>query len=139
MAKSGIVYNGSITAAGADLSLDCKSYSLNMGQPGVAFSGYGDTTAIETPGLLTWSLSARFFHDFAAGKVDATLGPAWQNKSVLSLIVQEVSGARSATNPGYSGLAFISQYNTPIGGEHGAIGICDVTFSPYSALTRMTS
>ena len=139
MAKFGTVRNGYIEVNGVNLSADCESFTLNIGTQTQPFNAHSDTTAYNTPGLFTWSLSARFYHDFASAKVHATIKTMHAGRGLHNVVVREDSGAASSTNPSYSGLAFVEAYNTPVGGAHGANGMTDVTWSPAGALTELTS
>jgi len=139
MAKFGTVRNGYIEVNGVNLSADCESFTLNMGAQSQPFHAHSDTTVINTPGLFTWSLSARFYHDFASAKVHATVKDMYAGRGLHNILVREDSAAASETNPSYSGLAFVESYNTPVGGAHGATGMTEVTWSAAGVLTEVTS
>src|SRR3990167_7749753 len=103
MAKFGAITNGYISVAGIDLSADCFSFTPNFGTRAQRFDAHGDTWEYNTPGLLNGTITARFYHDFAAGKIYEKIKSIWLARGQVSVIIQEESGTRSATRPGYSG------------------------------------
>lgn len=136
MAKFGPLKNATIIVGGVDLSNHCESVTVQEGAETGAFHAMSDETAYLTPTLFTWSVSATFFQDFAAANVDATIRALMAARTVFPLLVRPDSAAISATNPAWSGSAFISSYS-PIQGAHGAVAMAAVTFSPAGNLSRI--
>lgn len=135
----GPFWNAQLIVQGVDLSDHVDSLTINETAAQLDDSSMGDYTDIMRAGLFSWSIECSFFQDFAAGSVDATLHPLFSGRSDVTVTCKPDAGAAtSATNPMYSGLAFISAY-TPMGGSHGDNLMTPVTFSPRGELTRLTS
>src|SRR5713226_5350987 len=74
-------------------------------------TAFGATYRSKIGGLKEAKLEIEWNNDFAAGQVDALLFPLFG--TVTTFEVRPTSGARSATNPAYTGSVLISQY-TPL-------------------------
>lgn len=138
MAKFGVWKNGYIRVNGVDLSDHASEIRFAESSAEIPSHAMGDDYEFNKPGLFRITCTARFFQDFAAASVDATLNPLWANRSEFGLLLRADSAATSSTNPAYSGLAFIANYS-PIGGTHGDNLMAEVTFSPAGNWTRLTS
>ncbi len=90
------------------------------------------------PVLEDYELEVIFSQDFAATQVDATLAADALAKTPRAFEIRPTSGAVSATNPKYTGTAYIENYD-PIYGAFGEILGTRATFVPSVAgLTRAT-
>lgn len=139
MAKFGVFRNGQIIVNAYNLSDHCHEFVLNSGTTELPDNAMGDQTVFSAPGLHTWSVTARFYQDFAAGQVYEALENMRLNRTKASIVMKaNASLATSQTNPAYSGTAFISSLR-PIGGTHGDNLITEVTFSAGSDLTTLTA
>ena len=138
MAKHGVWKSGYIRVNGVDLSDHASEIRFALSAAEVPSHAMGDDYEFNKPGLFRVTCTARFFQDFAAGSVDATIHPLWANRSEFGLLLRADNGAVSATNPSYSGLAFVSNWG-PIGGAHGDNLMAEVTFSPAGNWTRLTA
>jgi hypothetical protein len=89
-------------------------------------------------GLKDWSASIDFAQDYAAAQVDATMFPLVG--STFAVEIRPTSGARSATNPAYTGTGILESYQ-PIGGSVGdeATTTVSIQGANGSALQRQTS
>jgi hypothetical protein len=87
-------------------------------------------------GLKDGSLAVDFNQDFAAAQVDALVFPLFGTVTTFEL--RPTSGARSATNPAYTGTLFIKEY-IPIDGKVGDLAVNSVTWPIAGAVTRATS
>ena len=96
-------------------------------------------TRSNRPGLKNWSIDAEFLQDFAAGAVDATLF-SLVGAAAFAIEARPTSGARSVTNPAYTGNAVLESY-PPLSGEVGALSTVSATFRSGggSVLTRATA
>lgn len=130
--------NGFLSVGGVDLSDKVKSMTLNTGVETQDPSAMGVNTRLAIAGLGTWSVAVTFNQDFAAGEVDATLAPLVGPNLTAALVIRPDAGAKSATNPEYTGTAVISSYQ-PIGGSVGDLAVAPVTFVAASDLTRDAS
>jgi hypothetical protein len=131
MAKFGVWWNGYIQIAGVDLSNQCQSFELTQERPELDFHSHGDDFRLKTAGLIDAGLTARFFTDFGAGAVVATLSPLHSGNTVFPIIFKPASGSTSQTNPQWSGNYQIGRFN-PMRGEHGAVLMTEVTFMPVT-------
>ncbi len=140
MAKFGPLKDGFISIAGVDLSDHCAEFTLNTSTAELENSAMGDYTDFSTPGLLKWSVEAKFYQDFASGSVHSVLEALRAQLATLGVppvapIVLRPSktNAVSATNPQWSGDIFISKY-PPLGGKHGENLMVAVTMAAASNL-----
>lgn len=111
----------------AKLTLDVDNLDTTAQQSGGWKSFIG--------GLKSGSLSLEFEDDLAAGSVDATLWSAFG--TVVVFEVRADAGARSATNPGYTGSVLVT--NTEAGGKVGELAGKTLTFPTSGTILRQTS
>lgn len=104
------------------------------------FTGFGATNKTWGKGLGDAVMSMRFFQDFAAGSVHATLQPLIASTTGVTVEVRATSAARSATNPGFSMSALLFNYN-PLDGDIGTPSMISAEFknSGSSGLSYLTS
>ena len=140
MAKHGPLKDGLITIAGTDLSDHCAEFTLNTSTAELENSAMGDYTDFKTPGLLSWSVEAKFYQDFAGGSVHSVLEALRAQLATLGVppvapIVMRASktNSLSATNPQWSGDVFVAKYKA-LGGKHGENLMVEVTFAAASNL-----
>lgn len=136
--KFGPFLDGFIEVNGVDLSDHCESFTLTQGQESLDNHAMGDQAAYQRAGLMTWNVEANFFQDFSAGNVNATLYPLLSGTETFAVRVKPTSSATSATNPLWSGQAFISSYN-PLGGSHGDNLMSPCTFTMAGDIFMETS
>ena len=87
-------------------------------------------------GLKDAKLDIEWNEDFAAAQVDALLWPLFG--TVVTFELRPTSGARSATNPAYTGSVLISQY-TPLDSKVGDLANLKTSWPTSGAITRATS
>ena len=133
MAKFGCFKNGYISIAGVDMSDHCTEFTVDEGQEELKNDTHGGVMANVIPGLGTWTLKAKFLQDFAAGSIHFTLRNAKESYLPVAMYYRASQGAVSATNPMYSGSAYVMSY-TGFGGAHGVNLMADVTLRPASSL-----
>jgi len=132
-----VLYDAFVSIAGVDLSDHVRSVTVDAGQNLADDTVMGDTFVSNTAGLATWSISVELLQDYASAKVDATLQPLLGIGNTAALIVRPASGAKSGTNPEYTGTGILESYN-PIGGAVGDQAMASATFQSASALARGT-
>lgn len=116
MAEFGVFKNAHVSIGGVDLSDHVREIRFPRGVEALDDTVMGDDTRSEGAGLLTWGATVTFTQDYAAGSVDATLNPAVG--TVVAIIFRPDAGAKSATNPEWTGNALLKAYD-PISGAVG--------------------
>jgi hypothetical protein len=110
-----------------------------------AFGGGNVPAAARTrqAGLVDNSVTLEFHQDFAAGEVEATIYPLLGTE--VSMKIQPVNGAISATNPQYiidgtngSGKVLISEW-TPLNGAVGELATASVTWPISGGVYKKTA
>lgn len=99
-------------------------------------TAFGDTTHSRLGGLKDWNADIEFNQDYAAGNVDATLFPIVG--TVVTVEFRPTSGARSATNPGYTGSALVVSYQ-PFGNTVGETARARCRLMAAGTLSRATA
>src|SRR6266540_7090025 len=84
-------------------------------------------------GLKSASLKVKFKQDMAAAAIDSIIWPLLG--TVVSFEIRATQGARSTSNPAYTGNLLISKW-TPIGGDVGKIAEVDVDWPTSGAVAR---
>lgn len=97
----------------------------------------GDTGSRVLPGLRNEGLKITFLQDYAAALVDATLWPLYSGGTSFAVEVRPTSGARSATNPAWTGTGYLLDYK-PMAGSIGKALTVDVSIDIDGVLTRVT-
>ncbi|WP_410676652.1 hypothetical protein [Amycolatopsis sp. cmx-4-68] len=87
-------------------------------------------------GLKSGSLKLKFKQSVTATELDSIVWPLLGTVVAFELRVSQ--GARSTSNPGYTGSALISKW-TPISGDVGKILEVDVEWPTSGAVARQTS
>lgn len=129
--------NAYLSVNAVDLSDHVQQVALTYKADAVDGTAMGDSTHIRLTGSLKdWSISADFFQDYAAGKVDDTLNGIVG--TVVAIEFRPDAGAVSATNPSYTGQAFIESYE-PGAGNVGQALMAKVSIQAAGDLTRATA
>lgn len=89
----------------------------------VDITAFGATSKAVTKGLGDAKITVKFFQDFAAGKVHATLQPLIGSTTPVTIEVRPTSAARSATNPAALMSGLLMSYNFLDGSIGEASGI----------------
>jgi hypothetical protein len=87
-------------------------------------------------GIKSAGLKVKFKQDFAAAALDSIMWPLLG--SVVAFEVRASSGARSTSNPGYTGNVLIAKW-TPLTGDVGSVAEVDVEFPTSAAVARLTA
>lgn len=128
-----ILKNAFVSIAGVDLSDHVRTVGWPLGVERQDDTVMGDNARSFVGGLETWTLTVEFNQDYASSKVDATLGPVIG--TVVAVILRPDTGAKSATNPEWTGNGLIADY-TPVAGSVGDVAIATVEIIQAGSLTR---
>ncbi len=99
-------------------------------------TAFGMTYKSKIGGLKEAKLDITWNQDFAAAQVDALLFPLFGTVTTFEL--RPTSGARSATNPAYTGSVLISQY-TPLDAKVGDLATLKTSWPTSGTVLRQTS
>lgn len=128
-----------IVVNGVNFSDHVSSVTVNMSKDEVETTNFSGTGRERVAGLKDDSFEINFQQDFAAGEVDATLYPLWNNETEFTVTVKPTAAAVSATNPSYSATCILLEYQ-PIAGDVGSLSETSVTFpAQRTGITRATS
>lgn len=99
-------------------------------------TAFGATYHSRIGGLKDYTVDIEWNTDFAAAQTDALLFPLLG--TVVALEVRATSGARSATNPAYTGSVLIKDY-VPLDGKIGDLANSASSWPGTGTLSRLTS
>ncbi len=129
-----VLNDASVTLGGVDLSDHVETVTLDYKGEPQDNTAMGDTTRTVQGGLLGWTCSLQFYADEASAKVQQTLFPLVN--TVLAMLVRPVAGdAKSATNPDYTGQAYMESMGL-VSGSVGSMHMTPVSLVAAGALTR---
>jgi len=97
-----------ITINGTDFSSSLAAVTLDVSAAEQEVTAFGDTFVQRISGLKDASLSLDFHQDFGAASVDATLWPLLGSNATV--VIAPTAGATAATNPAYSGVFLVTEY-----------------------------
>lgn len=127
-----------ITVNGTNLSNVLQSVSLDLSSDELETTAFGGGWRTRVAGLKSGSVTLNFFQDFAAGAVDATLYPLYNAGSYATVVITPTSTAVSATNPAYTAVCLVSQYQ-PFASSVGDIATLSVTWQTNGTVSRATA
>jgi hypothetical protein len=135
-----ILRNPPITVNGVDLTNHASSVEITMNNDDVDLTSFGANNKVHGVGIGDASIKLKFFQDFAAASVDATLAPIFAAKVPVPIVVKPTTAAVSATNPSYTMQGLMMDY-TPLTGSVGQASETDVTFmnGDDTGIVRATS
>lgn len=99
-------------------------------------SGAGGSTSVH--GLRKHKFTVKWKQSHAAGEVDATLEPLYENEEEFEVIVGNTASPFSSTNPAWAGYCKLFVYK-PISGAIGDLSEVDTEFSVQGAIYRKTT
>src|SRR5438034_276770 len=99
-------------------------------------TAFGATYRSRIGGLKDTKLDIEWNEDFAAGQVDALLWPLLG--TMVTFELRPTSGARSATNPAYTGSVLISQYS-PLDSKVGDLANLKTSWPTSGTILRKIS
>lgn len=129
-----VLKNAFLSISGNDLSDRVESLTLNYGAETPEQTSMGDGTRTRLPSFIDWSIDVQFRQDFAAGNVDAVLFPL-VGAAAFAIILRPDAGAKSASNPEFTGNALLTTYGI-LTGSVGDVAAAPVTLMGDGALAR---
>jgi len=127
-----------ITINGTNLSNVLQSVSIDLTADELETTAFGGGWRTRIAGLKTGSVTLNFFQDFGAAGVDSTLSTLFNAGSYGTVVVTPTSSAVSATNPSWTAVCLVSQYQ-PFSASVGDIATLSVTFPTSGTVTRATA
>jgi hypothetical protein len=127
-----------ITVNGTAFANVLQSVSLDLSLDEVETTAFGGLWRTRVAGLRSGSVTLNFYQDFAAGAVDAVLAPLFTAGSYATVVVNPTSSATSATNPAWTAICLVSQYQ-PFSSSVGDIATLSVTWPTSGTVTRATA
>lgn len=126
-----------ITINGAPFSTSLAAATLDVTSEEQDVTSFGGTFRSRIGGLKDASLTLDFHQDFGAASVDATLWPLLGTNATV--VIKPTSGTVTATNPAYSGVFLVTQYQ-PFASTVGDLATLSVTWPLASgSITRATA
>jgi len=127
-----------VTVNGTNLSAVLQSVSLDLSADEIETTAFGGGWRTRVAGLKSGSVTLNFFQDFGAAMVDATLQPLFNAGSYATVVITPTSTATSATNPAYTAVCLVSQYQ-PYSASVGDIATLSVTWMTSGTVSRATA
>lgn len=118
-----VLTNVQVIINAVDLSAFVKQVTINYTAAEVDSTTMGQASISRLPGLKDWSMDFQFTQDYGNANVDQTIFGIVG--TIVTIDVKPVNGARSATNPSYTGSGLISSYS-PMGQQVGALNMAPV-------------
>ena len=125
-----------LTLNSTDLSSSLHSIELTVQADEVDTTTFGGAWKTVTGGLKSGSVKLNFYQDFGAGAVDATLWPLLNTNATV--VITPTSSAVSATNPAYTAICLVSQYQ-PFASTVGDLATLSVTWPTSGTVSRATA
>jgi len=129
-----------ITVNGTAFSNVLQSVSLDLSMDEIETTAFGSSWRTRIAGLKSGSVTLNFFQDFGAGAVDSVLSGLFNgtNNSYATVVVKPTSSATSATNPAWTAVCLVSQYQ-PFSASVGDIATLSVTWPTSGTVSRATA
>ncbi|MFJ4828394.1 hypothetical protein ACIP79_00410 [Streptomyces sp. NPDC088747] len=129
----------SIVVNSVDFSDHVSSVEITLVKDEIETTNFSGQGRERVAGLKDDSIVVSFQQDFAAGEVDATLYPLWNNETEFTVVVKPTAAAVSATNPSYTATCILLEYQ-PLSGDVGDLSETEVTFpTQRTGVTRATA
>lgn len=126
-----------VTINGADFSSSLAAVTLDITAEEQETTAFGSSYRSRVGGLKDASLTLDFHQDFGAASVDATLFPLLGTNATVT--IKPTSGTVTATNPTYSGVFLVTQYQ-PYASSVGDLATLSVSWPLASgSVTRATA
>jgi hypothetical protein len=100
-----------VAVNGVVLSDHANQVTVEDTRDAVDITAFGATSKAVTKGLGDAKITVKFFQDFAASKVHATLQPLIGSTTGVTIEVRATSSARSSTNPAALMTGLLMNYN----------------------------
>lgn len=127
-----------ITVNGTAFSNVLQSVSLDLSSDEIETTAFGSGFRTRIAGLKSGSVTLNFFQDFGAASVDAIISPLFTAGSFATVVITPTSSAVSATNPSWTAVCLVSQYQ-PFSASVGDIATLSVTWPTSGTVTRGTA
>lgn len=125
-----------VTINGTPFSSSLAAVTLDITAEEQETTAFGNDFRTRIGGLKDGSISLDFHQDFGAASVDATLFPLLGTQATV--VIKPTSGTVSATNPTYTALALVTQYQ-PFASNVGELATLSVTWPTSGSVTRATA
>lgn len=132
-----VLKNAYVLINAVNLSDHAESVSLSYEAEAISITAFGSNTKNRICGLKDWSVEVEFQQDWGAASVEATLFPL-VGAAAFPIEIRKDAGARSATNPGYTGNVVLTTMPV-IDGKVGDLVKTKVKFVAASDLSRVTA
>lgn len=129
-----------ITVNGTAFSNVLQSVSLDLSMDEIETTAFGSSWRTRIAGLKSGSVTLNFYQDFGASSVDSVLSGLFNgtNNSYATVVVKPTSSATSATNPAWTAVCLVSQYQ-PFSASVGDIATLSVTWPTNGTVSRATA
>lgn len=139
MAKKMILRDCVITVNGVDFSSHISSVAVNFSKDEVETTNFSGGGRERQAGLKDDSFELNFQQDFAAGEVDDTLFPVYDDEEEFEVTVRATAAPVSATNPEWRGTCILLEYQ-PLSGDVGSLSETSVTLpTQRTGISRHTA
>ena len=125
-----------VTINGTDFSSSINSVDLSIESAEVETTAFGSSFTTRVGGLKSASITLDFHQDFAASSVDSVLFPLLN--SLATVVLVPTSGTVSATNPSYTAVCLVNQYQ-PFASAVGDLATLSVTWPTSGTVVRATA
>jgi len=125
-----------VTINGTDFSSSINSVDLSIESAEVETTAFGSSFTTRVGGLKSASITLDFMQDFAASSVDSVLFPLLN--SLATVVLVPTSGTVSATNPSYTAVCLVNQYQ-PFASAVGDLATLSVTWPTSGTVVRATA
>jgi hypothetical protein len=125
-----------VTINGTDFSSSINSVDLSIESAEVETTAFGSTFTTRVGGLKSASITLDFHQDFGSASVDSVLFPLLN--SLATVVIVPTSGTVSATNPSYTAVCLVNQYQ-PFASAVGDLATLSVTWPTSGTVVRATA
>jgi hypothetical protein len=125
-----------VTINGTDFSSSINSVDLSIESADVETTAFGSTFTTRVGGLKSASITLDFHQDFGSSSVDSVLFPLLN--SLATVVLVPTSGTVSATNPSYTAVCLVNQYQ-PFASAVGDLATLSVTWPTSGTVVRATA
>lgn len=127
-----------VVLGGVDLSDHIASVEIAQNFDEVETTAFGDGGRTRVAGLEDSTLSLSFHQDFAAGEVEATIGPLVGGTASFEISPFGTAVPASGTAPRYSGTVLVTEW-TALNGAVGDLSTADVTWPVVGQVAKGTA
>lgn len=132
-----VLKNAYVLINAVNLSAYVRKVTIDYGAEIIEKTAMSANSKQRIAGLKDWSADIEFNQDYAAGAVDATLFPL-VGAAAFTVEVRADAGARSTTNPAYTGNGVLEKY-PPLDGSVGQLLTTKATIQGDGDMSRLTA